>query len=450
MEPRISILTFPQRFDGTTLSLNILLVPRLSSAWNGDPLQPLILNLPNLGDTTPAFADADLQLEARVIDGLDRFPVNSPVDFTAPLPDASGVMADARALFEELIAPGPGRFQLAPSPTAFAQEARAVADIPIKKYLPQSYRDAFLFNGPRAPGAVTDDSYHCAIKADTKPNPAFQSTPDTVSWGQIYAYCLRHPVLARRLGLIRTASFVVPGGLLEKGGFLFVDLAAGSDYAGQATSDATLLKRYAARIPALTGGIERLLFAAVNFPVLFDDPMLPGVPPAPGNYDAVFLEAADYDDGFANIVHGTQPVSQNLLAEEPDGFTPLTDVGIRLGWDDEQLLIWHNRQLREDSTVVPKVPGKPQRLDAPLGVFGYRIDARRPGELDWNSLVRVRSRAPLDPWSHSSWRSRGTFRRRARRRGAFDAARWQQSDTRSVLAALVHGAVERSVDGAAG
>ena len=38
-------------------------------------------------------------------------------------------------------------------------------------------------------------------------------------------------------------------------------------------------------------------------------------------------------------------MSQNLLAEEPDGFTPLTDIGIRLGWDDEQILIWQSRQV---------------------------------------------------------------------------------------------------------
>ena len=121
---------------------------------------------------------------------------------------------------------------------------------------------------------------------------------------------------------------------------------------------------------------------------------MPGPPSAPGNYDAAFLEAADYDDGFAKVVHGMQPVSQNLLAEDPDGFAPLTDIGIRLGWDDEQILIWQNRQLKADPTV-PKVGGKPQRLDAPMGVFGYRIDARRHPDLKWHSLVRVRSKAPL-------------------------------------------------------
>jgi hypothetical protein len=38
---------------------------------------------------------------------------------------------------------------------------------------------------------------------------------------------------------------------------------------------------------------------------------------------------------------------------------------------------------------------QPQRLDVPMGVFGYRIDAREHGQPDWNTLVRVRSKAPL-------------------------------------------------------
>ena len=392
MDSRFAILTFPQRYDGGSLHLRMLLVPRLSAAWNGDPLQPLIQNFPNAGDTTPAFADANLQLEARVMSGLERFPVNAPVDFTGALPQASGVRPNARALFQELIAPGPGRFQLSPAAPQLAEPVKQ--EIFIKKYLPRSYRGAFLFTGPRTPDAVTDDSYHCAIKETKDPNPSFQPSPDTVSWGQIYAFCLRHAQLAIQLGLIRMASVAVDAALFETGGFVYVDLAAGSDYGAQAAADFTFLKRYAARIPPLTGGAARQLFAAVQFPVLLDDPVVPGPPPAPGNYDAVFVEAADYDDGFAKIVHGTQPVSQNILAEDPDDFAPLTDIGIRLAWDDEQILIWQNRQLKEDSTVPP-VPGEPQRLDAPMGVFGYRIDGREHGGADWHSLVRVQSKAPL-------------------------------------------------------
>ncbi|MEA2600135.1 MAG: hypothetical protein QOF89_1127 [Acidobacteriota bacterium] len=392
MESRFSILTFPQHFDGANLRLRILLVPKLSTAWNGNPLLPVRADLPSLGDTATPFADADLQFEVRALDGLERFPVNAPVDFTKPLPAASGVAADARALFEELVAAKPGRFRLSVDPPRLAEPVKP--EIFIKKYLPRSYRESFLFTGPRTRDAVTDDSYHCAIKSRKDPNPLFVSTPDEVSWGQVYAYCLRHHRLAERLGLVREASFPVEAGLFANGGFLYVDLAPGSGYEDLAAIDFTFLKRYAARIPRLVAGAERPLFAAVQFPVLFDDPSIPGPPVALGNYDEVFLEAADYDDGFAKIVHATQPVSQNLLAEDPDGFTPLTDVGIRLGWDDEQILIWQNRQLKEDPTV-PKVAGKPQRLDAPMGVFGYRIDARAHLDPDWHTLVKVRSKAPL-------------------------------------------------------
>ena len=392
MDARFSILTFPQEFDGDRLHLHLLLVPRLSAAWDGNPLQPVVTDSPNPGDTTkPAFADATLRFEARVLDGLGRFPVNAPVDFTAPLPGASGKMPDARALFTELVANKPGRFRLSAAPPRLA--APATGGNPIMKYLPESYRQSFLFSGPRTDAATTGDAYHCAIKAAKLPNPAFKTSPDTVSWGQVYAYCLRHQQLAHKLGLIRAASFRVPPALFDEGGFLYVDLTQQSDYAAQVQTDYDFLKRYAARIPSLKDRAERQLFAAVQFPVLFDDPAIPGPPAAPGSFDAVFIEAADYDDGFAKIVHATQPVSQNLLAEHPDGFTPLTDIGIRLGWDDEQILIWQNRQLTEDSTVPP-VPGVPQRLDAPMGVFGYRIDAREHGAA-WHSLVHVRSKAAL-------------------------------------------------------
>ena len=75
--------------------------------------------------------------------------------------------------------------------------------------------------------------------------------------------------------------------------------------------------------------------------------------PAPdGNYDQLFIESAEYDDGFAKIVHAAQPPSRNLLFEESDGAHPVKDVGIRLGWDDEQILIWYMRQMMIDPTVT--------------------------------------------------------------------------------------------------
>ncbi len=143
----------------------------------------------------------------------------------------------------------------------------------------------------------------------------------------------------------------------------------------------TELRSYAARIPPIDA--PRQLFAALQFPVVAG-PAQPN-----GDFDTLKIEAADYDDGFAKVVHVTQPVSSNLLSEEPDGAHPQKDVGVRLAWDDEQLLIWQNRQLLAD----PATPGK--RVDAPLGVFFYRVDVRETGDPDWHSLVRIRSKAAL-------------------------------------------------------
>ena len=392
INPRLSLLTFPQRFDGTRLHLRILIVPRLDGAWSGSPLEPLIEHFPAVGDTSSPFADADLQFEARVSAGLDAFPGSSVTDFIAPLPQASGTVATSRALFESLVAPTPGRFRLSAAPPRLADAAQE--KFAISKYLPNAYCDSFVFTGPWAKGALRDDSYHCAIKAKGKPNPLFVPSPDTVSWGQIYAYALRQPRLAMRLGLVREASFAVPADLFINGGYLHVDLAAGSAYAAQTAAQYTFVTRYAARIPALDPAVPRQLFAAVQFPVLFDDPIVPGPPAALGNYDRIFIEAADYDDGFAKIVHGSQPVSQNLLAEEADGAPPVHDIGIRIGWDDEQILTWQNRQMVPDPSV-PKIAGVAQRIDAPMGVFGYRIDARATAADPWRSLVRVRPRAPI-------------------------------------------------------
>ena len=377
---RLNILTFPQSFDGANLSFHVLTIPQIGNQWNGDPLQDLPLGFPNPTSTGPAFAQANLSLEARFISGLAQFPANAPVSGSVAL-GLPATAPDAVALFSEL----QNQFQIKNVVAATDLAEAPKQNIFIKKYLTPTYRQAFHFTVPRVPEAVIDDSYHCAIKEDKKPNPAFQPSPPEVTWGKVYAYCLRHPLLARRLGLIREASIAVDPAAFENGGFLYTTLRAGSDYLAGLSPDEhfNFIRHYAARVPALEMGTARPLFAPVLFPVLFNS----AIPD--GNYDQVFIEAAEYDDGFIKITHANQPISQNLLAEEEDGFPPLHDIGIRLGWDDEQVLIWQNRQLkaREDQ------PGK--RLDAPMGVFGYRVDVRKQGEIGWHSLVRVQSKAPL-------------------------------------------------------
>src|SRR5690606_24297573 len=70
---------------------------------------------------------------------------------------------------------------------------------------------------------------------------------------------------------------------------------------------------------------------------------------------------------------------------------PLHDIGIRAAWDDEKVCEWQNRQLKEQEDQ----PGTGKRLDAPLGVFGYRVDVREQGDADWHSLVAVQSKTAL-------------------------------------------------------
>lgn len=84
--------------------------------------------------------------------------------------------------------------------------------------------------------------------------------------------------------------------------------------------------------------------------------------------DDVFREAERYDLGFAHMVHGAQ-------SEEGGD-------AIRLAWDDEQVAEWLNRQ------VDPMA-------EAPMGTAGYRVDVRRQGDAQWNSLVRIASAATL-------------------------------------------------------
>ena len=188
------------------------------------------------------------------------------------------------------------------------------------------------------------------MKEKAAPNPSFVPSPDDVSWGEIYAFCLATPASHGRSGSFARRPSRCRTGCSKRAGSSTWTCPLQERTRHNPRISASSSATPPARIPALTPGDTRQLFAAVLFPVL-DAGAGPAVPL--GNYDEAFIEAADYADGYAKIVHGTQPVSQNLLAEEPDGLAPVTDLGIRLGWDDEQLLIWQNRQLKADRVGSP-------------------------------------------------------------------------------------------------
>jgi hypothetical protein len=199
----------------------------------------------------------------------------------------------------------------------------------VQKYLPHTYRQAFNFTTPRTRNASTDDTYACAVR-NAVPVKTFQPSPNTISWGKVFAYALRQPLLATRLGMIyqtELASLDLAG-LFAQGGWLYVDLAADSDYKPQQQADDTFIAKYAARIPALTAGTARQVFAPLLVPVLFRANAAAPDPVPDGHYDELLIEAAEYDDGFAKIVHAFQPCSLNLLAEERDGAHPVKDAGI--------------------------------------------------------------------------------------------------------------------------
>lgn len=373
MEANISILTFPQRVENNRLYFNVLVIPR-----NFDPR----IEHPGLA-FSPAWVNAQIALQASVLTNLSGYPsLDLPPDISVALPVAP-VSADATDIFNTLAA----QFDISSNTTAEKPEAHHRA----RKYLPQSYRKAFHSTTPRTENGVIDDSYACALDKTPEPDPFFQPDNDQVSWGQVFAFCLRQPALARKCGFIHEGSIDLAPGQLSNGGWLYVDFAPGADYA---FADLTAVKRYAARLPKVAADVNRRLFAAVLFPVL-ENILSPKLDSAV--YDELLLEASIYDDGFAKIVHAHQPVSDHLLKETRDPQFPVTsDSGIRLAWDDEQILTWMNRQLQEDSSK----PGSGLRVDAPMGVFGYRIDVRdisvdpdNPG--GWTSLCRVANKADL-------------------------------------------------------
>jgi hypothetical protein len=373
MASKLSLLPQLQRWDGSQLTLNLLVLPRVS------PLDPLD------GGSGPPFATADFTFDIRLVSGLDAMPVTTtPATSITKTP---GVPAHAQSLFNELTTV----FEIDPAPTGGGRRA----DTRVKKHAPLTYVAAAGFDGSRTTQVVNDDSYSCAFQAlPTHPFTVRNPPNPKTAWGAVLAFALRQPVLAEALGLLRRLVVSPPTtDFFADGGWVFVALAAGGDAGLLALPGA--LSLYAARVPPLHD--PRPVFNAVLFPVADTVP--------PGPYDDVIAEAIDYDDGFAKVVHCTQPRASNPLFEEDDGTRPVNELGIRLGWDDEQVTIWLDRQLNDDPVIAA--------LDAPLGVLGYRIDAR-DGDADPH-----RALDPAHPW-HGLSRAGGPVRVGALEVATFD------------------------------
>ncbi len=358
---RLSLLVFPQLWAAGVLEARVLLLPA------GDPTQT-----PGAG--LPAFAGTDWALRAMVLPGLDSLLGPNPggvagaqsMTFTATAPDGAAALLQALAANFNVTAP-------APIPTRQARLSGAH----IRKQLPTSYTQAFTFERP-GPGTTTGDEFACALR-DTVPALGNDpKPPSTTTWGAVLSFALRQPLLARALGLIHDLSIPVASPtLLSAGGWLYVEL----DPAGPVQpliSDA--VRSYAAHLPALNEKAARRLFAAVLFPVGLT---------AAGDYGQALAEAAIYDDGFAKVAHAAQAITADAASSGHNELKPATDAGIDLGWDDEQVTAWLNRQL---DGLRARLGSLPKVMEAPLGVSGYRVDVRMPDDPQfnqWESLCRA-------------------------------------------------------------
>lgn len=392
MEPNrlLTLMALPQEFDGVNLKINIVVIPR-----NANPEENWNVTLQGPGISVSGFSNFHPEFALAVVQGTAEFPIDAPGNpaFTPISVPVSVEPAPHKGFLIKQVAESFGMtigddMDVMPDPRPVPKT--------IKKYLPESYRQSFNFSQPRHPNAVTDDSYECAIR--NQKSPANLPPKGKLSWGKVFAHILRQPLLAKACGMIYSVSVKVDEKWFEKGGYLYVNIVNDPFATAQSKSlesnlsstHGPLIKRYAARIPALKKGKVRSVFSAISFPVLYKKPSQPQVEIPDAPWDELFLEARAYDDGFAKVVHANQPISGNMLAEKPDGFAPQSETGIRLGWDDEQILIWYIRQL----TDYPQGSGK--RIDAPLCVTGYHIDVREPGKI-WESLnaVKLNKEHPL-------------------------------------------------------
>ena len=376
---RLAMMTFPRHWDGAgTLTLGVLLVP----SADVDPLnEPLI----GADPATPAFAHGAPRFTVCADEGLAALPTTAAaVALTSSVTSAA---ADPAATFQ----------LLSNAVTAAGASIAATVAPPkttqIRKALPPSYMQAGG-NPPDGNLTTTDDDFGCAMREapwGKGPPPG----PKTVGWGEIISYALRQPIVATHMGLLYELSVTLGPAHAEafkNGGYVFAALDPADPWAVAAAvpANAGALRLHAARVPALDSS-ARPVFAAVQFVV--------DQPATTYPIDDSIAAAEAYADGFAKLVHTAQPT--NAEATIDDGsIAPASDLGIQIGWDDEQVVAWSNDQL---TLLDARRSGTLDDAPQPLGVLGYRVDVAdvtppAPGGLlrapAWESLVQVTGTLP--------------------------------------------------------
>ncbi len=370
----LSLLLFPQRWDGCRLSASLLVLPR------GDPLHA------SLWAEGAAFAGAPLALRLELQSGGDVFTPgaagNLSVDFT--LPGAPRAVELFNALHAQFLPTPPPSNPQALSRWREQRRARWAALAAMRQARPDT--DLAVPGRSRAGGGTskrsspvlsTADLSHRLIRSASDPKTASEHQ---LSWGEVLSHAMRQPALSRALGLVIDIDTDFTGwdvaGRLSQGGWLQVTPAAPRPHPAPG---------HAVRIPPL-GSAARPLFAAVLFRA-----DAAGAPPRPHPWRT---EAEAYSDGFARAVHSREfrPLGASLPQPPPPGVHP----GLAIGWDDEQVLVWVQRQI--DALCSPDAcPGL-------SGVAGYRVDVREAGSghTGWRSLCGVRGTVSVGDW-HSEF-----------------------------------------------
>jgi hypothetical protein len=356
----LSLMLLPQSWDGHQLIANLLLLP------NGDPTAPV----PLVSGQELPFANAQPVLRAALLPGLAVPPWGPSVTpaMLTYVPLTLPYSATEGTIFAALSS------EYTPTVPPLIQAAGI-----IRKDLPESYLEATGFQTPDSTYFTARDGFGCALGSST-PNTT-PVAPYTIAWGEILSYALRRPLIAQAMGLmyLQVAIPLTPA-QVTGGGWIWLEIDSSSQsnwYAKLVTEQPTAVSTYAARLPALTSAQD--VFAAVLFPTVS------------ANYDAQTMDTAQNDadlylDGFAKVVHASQPTSSDSVTGDATTIVPGTDAGIQIGWDDEKITEWVNQQIGIAQALASPTPPTTPIAELPFTVLGYRVDVREATTDPWASL----------------------------------------------------------------
>ncbi|MFZ0633850.1 MAG: hypothetical protein WA399_20045 [Acidobacteriaceae bacterium] len=357
----LSLMLLPQSWDGANLIANLLLLP------NGDPTAPV----PLISGQELPFANAQPVLRAALLPGLATPAWSNTitpamltwVPLTLPYSNVQS------AIFAGLAT------QFTPAVPILTGQPGGI----IRKDLPDSYREATGFQTPDPVYFTAEDGFGCAL-GSAQPNTS-QVPASTIAWGEILSYALRQPLIAQAMGIMYLQVRIPLNPAQVAGGgwiWLQIDTTNPSNwYAKLLSQNPSAVITYAARLPALTAPQD--VFASILFPTIF------------ANYDSATmdeaqLEADTYLDGFAKTVHASQPITSDAVTGDTTTIVPGTDAGIQIGWDDEQVTTWVNRQIQIAQALASTTPPATPVAELPFTVLGYRVDVRQSTTDPWSSL----------------------------------------------------------------